>query len=198
MTTEEFPPDLDTTAIGLTVLKYDKDIVRSVMDEMLGYVNADGIIQVSIIYCHVDLKPIIVADSCIDTLHRPTLIDHRRPRLDPVVCVNVLDLFYAHGRGSQLQQTLKWVHDVLKNRAYLEGTRYYETPECFLYFISRLLSRSRDPNLHALLKPLLKERIQERIGAEGNSSALSMRIITCDYVGIRDEVDLRKLLTFAM
>jgi len=80
------------------------------------------------------------------------------------------------------------------NRAYLEGTRYYETPECFLYFISRLLSRSGDPDLHALLKPLLKERIQERIGAEGDSSALSMRILTCDFVGIRDEVDLRKLL----
>ena len=42
---------------------------------------------------------------------------------------------------------------------------------------------------------MLKERIKERIGAEGNSSALSMRIITCDSVGIRDEVDLRKLLT---
>jgi len=81
------------------------------------------------------------------------------------------------------------------NRAYLEGTRYYETPECFLYFISRLLSKSGDPDLHALLKPLLKERIQERIGAEGDSSALSMRILTCDFVGIRDEVDLRKLLT---
>jgi len=81
------------------------------------------------------------------------------------------------------------------NRAYLEGTRYYETPECFLYFMSRFLSRSRDADLHALLKPLLKERIQERIGAEGNSSALSMRILTCDFVRIRDEVDLRKLLT---
>jgi len=81
------------------------------------------------------------------------------------------------------------------NRAYLEGTRYYETPECFLYFMSRFLSRSRDADLHALLKPLLKERIQERIGAEGNSSALSMRILTCDFVRMRDEIDLRKLLT---
>jgi len=50
LTTEEFPPDLDTTSFGLTVLKYDKDTVHSVMDEMLGYVSADGIIQVSIQY----------------------------------------------------------------------------------------------------------------------------------------------------
>jgi len=48
------------------------------MDEMLEYVSVDGIIQVSILYCHVDLKPMIVAGSCIDALHRPTLIivDH--------------------------------------------------------------------------------------------------------------------------
>jgi len=129
--------------------------------------------------------------SCISQVY----FDHHRPRFDPVACVNILNLFYTYGRESQLQQTLKWVHEVLLNRAYLEGTRYYETPECFLYFISRLLSGSSDPDLHALLKPLLKERTQERVGAEGDSLALSMRILTCDFVGIRNEVDLRRLLT---
>ena len=54
LTTEEFPPDLDTTSLGLTVLKYDKDIVHSVMDEMLGYANADGIIQVSVLSCSLE------------------------------------------------------------------------------------------------------------------------------------------------
>lgn len=168
LTTEEFPFDLDTTSLGLTILKRDKDTANSVMNEMLEYVDHDGIIQ--------------------------TYFDHRRPRFDPVVCVNALSLFYAYGRGSQLQRTLKWVHEVLLNRAYLDGTRYYETAECFLYFISRLLLSSGDPELHALLKPVLKERVQERIGAEGDSLALAMRILVCDFVGVRDEVDLRTLL----
>lgn len=48
LTTEEFPFDLDTTSLGLTILKRDKDTANSVMDEMLEYVDPDGIIQVCI------------------------------------------------------------------------------------------------------------------------------------------------------
>ncbi|KAG6911133.1 hypothetical protein DXG01_003873 [Tephrocybe rancida] len=168
LTTEQFPFDLDTTSLALTVLRRDKQIASSVIDEMLEYVGPDGIIL--------------------------TYFDHRRPRFDPIVCVNTLSLFYTYGRGSELHRTLQWVQEVLRNRAYLEGTRYYETPECFLFFTSRLLASSGDPELHAALKPLLKERVQERIGAEGDALALAMRIIVTDFVGIRNEVDLRALL----
>ncbi|KAF8893786.1 Haloacid dehalogenase-like hydrolase-domain-containing protein [Infundibulicybe gibba] len=160
-TTEEFPFDLDTTSLGLTVLRREKSVASSVMDEMLNYVDADGIIQ--------------------------TYFDHRRPRL-------TLSLFYMYGRGPELYTTLLWIREVLLNRAYLDGTRYYETAECFLFFLSRLLASSRNAELHSLLKPLLKERIQERIGAEGDSLALAMRILVCDFVGLRDDIDLRTLL----
>ena len=41
-----FPCDLDTTSIGLTITKHvDHETKMSVMDEMLSYVNKDGIIQ---------------------------------------------------------------------------------------------------------------------------------------------------------
>jgi FMN phosphatase YigB (HAD superfamily) len=199
LTTEEFPFDLDTTSLGLTILKRDKDTANSVMNEMLEYVDHDGIIQVSAPSCdYPSMNPELTHLSVLPTIdkhHIQTYFDHRRPRFDPVVCVNALSLFYAYSRGSQLQRTLKWVHEVLLNRAYLDGTRYYETAECFLYFMSRLLSSSGDPDLHALLKPVLKERVQERIGADGDSLALAMRILVCDFVGVRDEVDLRTLLT---
>lgn len=46
LTTETFPYDLDTTSLGLTVTKCDEETVQSVMDEMLGYINSDGIVQV--------------------------------------------------------------------------------------------------------------------------------------------------------
>jgi hypothetical protein len=46
LTTEAFPFDLDTTSIGLTVMKRDKGVVGSVMDEMLQYMDSDGIIMV--------------------------------------------------------------------------------------------------------------------------------------------------------
>lgn len=126
--------------------------------------------------------------------HFQTYFDHRRPRFDPVVCVNALSLFYTYGRGHELQRTLEWVQEVLLNRAYLEGTRYYESAECFLYFVSRLLASTGDPDLHVMLKPLLRDRVQERIGADGDALALAMRILACDFVGVRNEIDLRALL----
>ncbi|OJA11699.1 hypothetical protein AZE42_02093 [Rhizopogon vesiculosus] len=168
LTTEEFPFDLDTTSLGLTVMNDHEDIVHSVMDEMLDYIDDDGIIQ--------------------------TYFDHRRPRFDPVVCVNALTLFYSYGRGHQLDRTLHWIREVLLHRAYLDGTRYYATPECFLYFLGRLLETSNDAYLAGYLKPLLIERIQERIGAKGDALALSMRLCLCACLGLRNDVDLRTLL----
>ena len=46
LTTADFPYDLDTTSIGLTVATHvDEATKHSVMDEMLTYKNKDGIIQ---------------------------------------------------------------------------------------------------------------------------------------------------------
>lgn len=103
----QFPCDADTTSIGFTVLD---DIPLStkhhVMDDMLNLRNADSILQV--------------------------YFDASRPRIDPIVCVNVLTLFYTYGRGDELRETFQWVESVLKHRAYLDGTRYYEPAEAFL------------------------------------------------------------------
>jgi len=108
--------------------------------------------------------------------------------------VNVLTLFYTHGRGSEVQPTLLWVRDVLLHRAYMEGTKYFNTPESFFFLITRLLACSEDQGLHEMLQPLLKDRVQERIGAEGDAITLAMRILVCNCVGIRNELDLRRLL----
>ncbi|KAJ7609737.1 Haloacid dehalogenase-like hydrolase-domain-containing protein [Mycena polygramma] len=163
-TTESSPCDLDTTSIGLTVMKQDEAISNAVMDAMLQHVDADGIVL--------------------------TYFDHTRPRIDPVVCVNVLTLFYAFNRGSQLPRTQEWVSNVLQTGAYSAGTRYYATAECFLYFVSRLLLSSHDAALHAALAPPLKTRLQERIGVEGDALQLALRIVACASVGLRDDVDL--------
>ncbi|KAG1881344.1 HAD-like domain-containing protein [Suillus tomentosus] len=169
LTTEEFPFDLDTTSLGLTVMGSPEDVAHSVMDDMLDYIDDDGIIQ--------------------------TYFDHRRPRVDPVVCVNALTLFYSYGRGHQLDRTLHWIREVLLHRAYLDGTRYYATPECFLYFLGRLLEISSDIYLAVYIKPLLIERVRERIGADGDALALSMRLRLCAYLGLHNDVDLRTLLS---
>ncbi|KAI0346711.1 HAD-like protein [Trametopsis cervina] len=168
LTTTDFPFDFDTTSIALTLIKHHPSTVRAVMDEMLRFLDEDGIIQ--------------------------TYFDHKRRRTDPVVCVNVLTLFHSQGRGSELSSTQAWVLDVLKNRAYLDGTRYYTSPDSFLYFLARLLKVTPDVSLREALRPLLEERLRESIGAPGDALALSMRIIACSTLAARNEVDLRKLL----
>lgn len=109
--------------------------------------------------------------------------------------MNVLTLFYANGRGDELPQTFAWVREVLINRGYTDGTRYYATPECFLFFMARLLEQIKGTKTDLSLRPIFRERIQESIGSEGDALALAMRILACASVGIRDEMDLRTLLT---
>ncbi|KDR84666.1 hypothetical protein GALMADRAFT_220311 [Galerina marginata CBS 339.88] len=166
LTTELFPNDLDTTSLGLTISDHvDSATKHKVMDEMLKYQNSDGIIQV--------------------------YFDHTRPRIDPVVCVNVLTLFYENGRGHELSRTLDWVEKVLKNRAYISGTYYYVSADQFLFFLSRLLHAS--PEVRRRLGPMFQERIVERFGAEADSLSLAARIIAATAVDLVDERDLKTL-----
>jgi len=168
LTSEVFPNDLDTTSLGLTIADHiDATAKHKVMDKMLKYQNSDGIIQV--------------------------YFDHARPRIDPVVCVNVLNLFFKNGRGHELPKTLDWVEQVLTNRAYIAGTYYYATADQFLFFLSRLMRNSSVVRLR--LGPMLKERIVERFGAEADPLSLASRIIAACTVGIVDHRDLETLLS---
>ncbi|TFY79237.1 hypothetical protein EWM64_g4776 [Hericium alpestre] len=166
LTTHNFPYDADSTSIGVTVCDNISPTTRDhVMDEILKLRNSDGIIQV--------------------------YFDASRPRIDPVVCVNVLTLFHAYGRGDQLKDTFNWVEDVLVHRAYLNGTRYYEPAEAFLFFLSRLLSVSSVARMR--LRKAYAQRCRERIGMKGDALALAMRIICCTLEGIDASLDLLTL-----
>jgi hypothetical protein len=107
--------------------------------------------------------------------------------------VNVLGLFYTHGRGHELQETFDWVAKVLKNRAYTAGTYYYVGGDLFLFFLSRLLKISSE--VRQRLESMFKERIQERFGAEANSLSLAARILAAVAVDIVDRRDLETLLS---
>ncbi|OCH89461.1 hypothetical protein OBBRIDRAFT_794242 [Obba rivulosa] len=160
------PDDNDTTCMGLSVLKPPEERVQSMMDDMLENRSDDGLPW--------------------------TYVDRTMPRLDPSVCCNVLHLFYSHGRGHQLPEALDFVANSLDNRAYIEGTRYY-VPDCFLWFVYRLLQATSDAGVHARLKELLRVRTMERVGSPGDPLAYAQRILVLSYFGIADEVDLRLL-----
>jgi hypothetical protein len=105
----------------------------------------------------------------------------------------VLTLFHLYRRGNQLESTRDWVLDVLCHRAYLDGTLYYYGPDPFLYFVSRLLTTA--PALAPQVHNLLRDRVTERLGADGDAVALSMRVAAAARVGIRAVVDHGRLLS---
>lgn len=123
-----------------------------------------------------------------------TYFDRERPRTDPVVSANVLACFYTFGRGHELARTLQHIHDVLLYRTYLNGTRYYPSPDCCLGFFARLLHSSRhDAHLQATLGNLVRLRVQERVGEKGSALDLAVRVIACDSLGVECTADRHAL-----
>ncbi|KAI1096659.1 Haloacid dehalogenase-like hydrolase-domain-containing protein [Rostrohypoxylon terebratum] len=163
------PDDLDTTSLALIVLRLPTEKVMSVLDVIAEYVNDDGAFQ--------------------------TYFDRGRARTDPIVSANILTCFYSFNRGHEFKRTLELIRLFLVDRSYLQGTRYYPSPDCCLGLIGRLLRSSHDSNLHLALEPLLKMRMRERLGLEGNALDLAMRIITCAQLGIACEGDRHALLS---
>ena len=185
--TSELPPDLDTTSIGLTVTQTENRVINEVLDEMLQYVTHDGMVKVNPYPLLPRLAPPLI--------HLGQMyFDAEQPYTDPIASLNVLTLFYSRGRGHELSNTLEWLLGLLEHRAYLDGTRSYETPECFLFFAARLLRIAHDAPLHARLAPLLRARILERTGFPGDALALAMRVLAGAAVDLRMERDLEVLL----
>jgi hypothetical protein len=46
-TTRRYPDDLDTTSLALSVLEYDEETIHGLLDDMLGNIDDDGMIEVS-------------------------------------------------------------------------------------------------------------------------------------------------------
>ncbi|KAF8432402.1 HAD-like protein [Boletus edulis BED1] len=144
---------------------FSPEVKNDIMNEILTVKNEDGIIQ--------------------------TYFDIKRPRIDPIVCVNVLTFFYTNGRGSELRETFDWIYEVLKNRAYTKGTLYYYGPDTFLYFLSRFLSVSIYARRR--LGQLFAKRVAEHFGAEGDALALAVRIHAATVVDLCDTRDYEQL-----
>lgn len=167
---EPFPCDLDTTSMATKLLGNDNPAqAHNVMDQIKNHLTKDGL-------------PL-------------TYFDLRRPRLDAGVCACVVALFYSFNRGHEVPQMVAWLLDILRNRAFSNGTYYYVHPEYFLYSIVRLLNSTNDKRVHSQFTPLLRECVQEQIGQPGDALSLAMRIVVCNYVDISNDVDMKTMLS---
>ncbi|KAI1348679.1 HAD-like protein [Xylaria sp. FL0043] len=154
--TEEVPlpegcysDDCETTSFALKVLgPSPNEAVSFTLNRIMTYLRDDGNFNI--------------------------LYDHNRERFDPICTSTILACFYVYGRGNELERTLQLMHSILLDRSYLQGTRYYPSPDLCLGYFGRLLRASDDAHLHTTLGPRLKLRVCERIGLGGNALDLAM------------------------
>ena len=183
--------DVDAIALKLLTPGHDQKFIHTIMDAILELRDEDGIIQV-------DMQISVMLRTDTHEICLQTFVDSCCGKADPVVCANVLALFYSQGRGSELRETQAWVFDVLKHRSYIKGTRYYPMADSFLYAVSCLFQFCQDKALQRSFRPLLVERLQERIGLPGDVAELTLRILACAHIGTSPAVDVEQLLSLQL
>jgi hypothetical protein len=155
--------DVDCTALCLRALlkegSFDRGRAKIIARLLISNINEEGIIQVY-------LPP----------------RSEREGRVDAVVCANVMCLLYQLGLDSEAKKTEDFLYQTLENKAYLNGTLYYPSPDAFLYFLSRAISVS--PAALRRFENLLAMRIRERFGATSRPLDLAMRILAADRINL--------------
>ena len=103
-------------------------------------------------------------------------------------------LYFANlvGLRDKTAKTENWVAEMLTSKEYLKGSRYYEPPEAFLYFLSR--TTAKFPYLATRIGENLKEELKKRIDQTGYPVDLAMRITTARNLGIENPSDRSNLL----
>lgn len=164
------PPDTDTNSLGYSVLlenrRVDSAVVNEIFDAILAYMDSNGIVQVWF------------------SKDRPN-------HLDCVVATNATYFAYLLNRGDEIKRTEDWLIAVLDSGQYLEGSRYYHSPDSFLYFLGRLM---KFPRIAEKIQVKLGQHLQKRIGETDYPLDLAMRVILSDSLGIQNDSEKQKLM----
>ena len=168
-----FPNDVDCSAFGMSVLIKSGIVLPEKIQELastiIKNVDQDGIIQV----------------------YFPPR-ESREGRLDPAFCANALYFLNQIGRGDEAKKTEDYLYAVLEKKEYLQGTRYYPSPDAFLYFIARMMQSSE--RIRDRFEPLLRRRIEERIGISNGLLECAFRLIISNQLDIHNKADRDTLL----
>lgn len=163
-------PDTDTNSLGYSVLlendRVTSESANRILDSILAHRDDNEIIRV-------------------------WLSKERVNHSDHVVGANALYFANLLDRGDELRKTEDWLITILDSRQYLEGSRYYPSPDSFLYLLGRLI---KFPALEEKLKIKLEEHLQQRIGKTEYPLDLAMRVVLADSLGVKNDGERQKLL----
>ncbi|MFJ4485233.1 hypothetical protein ACIP3D_23075 [Streptomyces longwoodensis] len=124
----------------------------------------------------------------------------RGPKQDPVACANALyalllaDLTGCDEARGVADATVGHLAEHLSSGRFLRGTRYYPSPDAFLYAVSRLCARFPDA-ARPLTAPA--RRALERTGAgapavPGSVLETALRVLAADHLGVTAGQDERR------
>jgi hypothetical protein len=123
----------------------------------------------------------VTPDGVITTYFEP--VGDRANIVDAVVCANTLRLAHRLGRATEVTRTARYVWSVVRNGAYLGGTRYYPSPDSLLYALSRGMPFDE-----------LRAATARRIGTTGSTIDLAQRALTTDRLALDGSIDRERLL----
>lgn len=168
-----YPPDSDVNSLGCSILFESGYISEKKANELfstlLSNTNSKGIVQV-----------------WITNEDRPRRIDH-------VVATNIIYLAYLLGRDREIEKSKNWVYKILENKAYLKGSRYYNSPDAFLFALSKVIYEF--PLFDHKFREQLESVTKKRIKKVEYPIDLAMLIIVAKSLGIPAEKEQYKLLS---
>lgn len=103
-------------------------------------------------------------------------------RIDACVAANVMHLVYSFEIASKAKETEDFLLKTLDSKSFLNGTRYYPSPDTFLFFVSRIV-RDHKEELHPF-RDAVRERIVEREGEKGTLLDIAIRTVAASNVNI--------------
>lgn len=156
------PPDVDCIAYGLLPLLrrdlVDRATARELGQQLLANTDARGVLQ--------------------------TYLDPsgQRGHVDPCVCANGLSLLFALDLAAGVDPTIEYLYTTLTSPEHRGSTRYYPSPDAFLYFLSRLYAQH--PTRMQRFEAPLVAALRKRLDHGASALELAMRVVSCDRMGV--------------
>ncbi|KOS21320.1 Alpha-D-glucose-1-phosphate phosphatase YihX [Escovopsis weberi] len=164
-----YPFDSDTTALAMIVLD---DVPQEEKEVAFGMILAN---------LSPDGLPLCWFDPC-------------RPRICHCIAANVFRFFYLNGRGDELRDAYTFFCRLLKSRAYLRGSRYYQSPDWLLFILGDLCARRpRDEELKEMRR-LVHAEMSDRMGCDTDVLSAALRLVASQKLGMPNTWDLRTVL----
>lgn len=168
------PADADCTAVGLSVLvdvdPSFREVANTALDRIRANANAAGVVE---------------------TYFDPT--GERSGLVDPVVCANVLYLAHLLGREDEFLPSEDYLVEVMLDGTFLQGTRYYPSPDTLLYFLGRVVGRFKGSRLAERVRKTLQHAVAARIGTTQGPIDLAQRVLVCSWLGMRNTHEAMRL-----